>query len=146
MEFSDEDPSTPKVHLIDITGDSNPQTPTLSATNEADAYDWQHRANIIEQKLSLESDKLQREKRKTRRLQTQINEYTDALARSTQDCAQVMKHCQLASDTNMAITQELRRSKVMVETLEAVIVLLFKVDMNGEGKFAARPPGSVASI
>jgi len=76
----------------------------------------------------------------------QINEYTDALARSTQDCGQVMKHCQLATDTNIAITQELRRSKVMVETLEAVIVLLYTVNTNGQGKPAVRPPGSVASI
>ena len=56
----------------------------------------------------------------------QINEYTEALTRSTQDCSQVMNQCQLLSSTNLALSQELRKAKLMVETLEAVIMMLYK--------------------
>jgi hypothetical protein len=93
--------------------------------NVADSYDWQHRANAAEQELCIERVKLEREKRRARRFQSQISEYTEALARSVQDCSHLMNQCQLISNANLALSGELRKAKSMVETLEAVILLLY---------------------
>jgi hypothetical protein len=73
--------------------EEDPQTPTMKNINVADAYDWQHRASAAEQELAIERVKLERERRRTRRFQSQINEYIEALARSVQDCSQVMNQC-----------------------------------------------------
>lgn len=97
----------------------------MKTVNAADVYDWQHRANHAEQELAIEHSKLERERRRTRRFQSQINEYIEALARSTQDYSQVMKQCQIVSNTNVVLSKELGKAKLMVETLEAVIVLLY---------------------
>jgi hypothetical protein len=98
--------------------------------NVANTYDWQHRANAAEQELSIERVKLERERRRTRYFQSQINEYIAALARSVQDCSQVMNQCQLVSNANLALSGELRKAKFMVETLEAVIMLLYTSSRN----------------
>jgi hypothetical protein len=105
--------------------EEDPQTPTMKNINVADTYDWQHRAIAAEQELSIERVKLERERRKTRRFQLQVNEYIEALARSVQDCSQAMNQCQLVSNANLALSEELRKAKFMVETLEAVILLLY---------------------
>jgi hypothetical protein len=105
--------------------EEDPRTPTMKTINVADAYDWRHRANTAEQELCIERVKLERERRRARRFQCQINEYAEALARSVQDCSQVMNQCQLVSNANLALSQELRKAKLMVETLEAVILLLY---------------------
>ena len=101
------------------------RTPTMNHINIADACDLQHRANTAERELAIEHTKLERERRKTRRLQSQISEYIEALARSTRDCSHVMNQCQMVSNTNMALSKELGKAKLMVETLEAVILLLY---------------------
>ncbi|KAH6675989.1 hypothetical protein B0J14DRAFT_652815 [Halenospora varia] len=93
----------PVVHVVEEA----PQTPTMKIVNVADAYDWQQRAMDAEQALSIACIKLEREQRRTRRLRSQINEYIEALARSTQDCSHVMSQCQLVSNTNLALSQEL---------------------------------------
>lgn len=114
--------------------EEDPQTPTMKNINVADVYDWQHRASAAEQELSIERVKLERERRRTRRFQSQINEYIEALARSVQDCSQVMNQCQLVSNANVALSEELRKAKFMVETLEAVILLLYTASRKmGEG-------------
>jgi hypothetical protein len=105
--------------------EEDPQTPTMKNINVANSYDWQHRANAAEQELCIERVKLEREKRKTRRFQSQISEYTEALARSVQDCSHFVNQCQLISNANLALSGELRKAKFMVETLEAVILLLY---------------------
>jgi hypothetical protein len=105
--------------------EEDPQTPTMKNINVANSYDWQHRANAAEQELCIERIKLEREKRKTRRFQSQISEYTEALARSVQDCSHLVNQCQLISNANLALSGELRKAKFMVETLEAVILLLY---------------------
>ncbi|RDL36271.1 uncharacterized protein BP5553_06883 [Venustampulla echinocandica] len=119
----------PTVEIVE----EDPQTPTLKTVNAADAYDWQQRANTSEQELSVVRVKFEREKRRTRRLQSQLNEYIEALAYSTQSCEQIMKQCQLASNTSLAISEDLRRAKIMVETLEAVIVLLYTSSKDRDG-------------
>ena len=105
--------------------EEDPQTPTMKNINVADTYDWQHRANAAEQELSIERVKLERERRRTRRFQSQISEYIEALARSVQDCSHLMNQCQLVSNANLALSEELRKRTFMVETLEAVILLLY---------------------
>jgi hypothetical protein len=105
--------------------EEDPQTPTMKNINVADSYDWQHRANAAERELSIERVKLERERRRTRRSQSQINDYIEALARSVQDCSQVRNQCELVSNANLALSNELRKAKFMVETLEAVILLLY---------------------
>lgn len=72
----------PTVDMIDFV--EAPRTPTTNNINIADAYDWQHHANIAEHELSIERTKLQREKRKTHRFQAQINEYIEVLYRGLQ--------------------------------------------------------------
>jgi DNA repair exonuclease SbcCD nuclease subunit len=130
VEIVEEDPN----RSINVVEEDDPQTPTMTTINVADAYDWQQRANNAEQKLSIVDIKLQREKRRTRRLQSQINEYIEVLARSTQDCSRMMDQCQLVSNTNLAISQELQKAKLMVETLEAVIVLLYTTSKDKDGR------------
>ena len=109
------------------TGDLEeiPHTPTMHNISVADAYDLQHRANNTEQELSIERTKLAREIRRSRRLQSQVNEYVEALARCVHDCGQMRYHCQLLSNSNLALSQELQKAKLMVETLEAVIQMLY---------------------
>jgi hypothetical protein len=106
-----------------------PRTPENSYNNNinvVDVYDLQHRACKAEQELAIERHKHTREKRRTRRCQTQINEYMEALNRSTQDCMQLMNQCQVLSNSSMALSQELWKAKLMVETLEAVIMMFYK--------------------
>ncbi|KAL5325372.1 hypothetical protein ACEPPN_006497 [Leptodophora sp. 'Broadleaf-Isolate-01'] len=111
----------------------DPQTPTINAINVADAYDWQHRANAAEQKLSIAMTEVERQKRYTGRLQSQINElhsqikeYIDALGRSTRDNNHAINQCQLLLNANTHLSQELRKAKLMVETLKTVIFTLYK--------------------
>ena len=132
VEVVEEDTQTPITINVDEKND--PQTPTIRTINVADAYDWQQRANNAEQELSIVGIKLQQEKRRTRRLQSQINDYIEALARSTQDCSRVMGQCQLMSNTSLALSQELQKAKLMVETLEAVIVLLYTTSKDENGR------------
>jgi hypothetical protein len=113
----------PSIEIVD----EDPQTPTIKTVNVADAYDWQYRAYHAEQELSIERTKLEREKRRSRRFQIQIDEYIEALTRSTQDCCRMANQYQLLSNTNFAIAQELQKAKLMVETLEAVILMLYKL-------------------
>lgn len=105
--------------------EEDPQTPTMNTINVADAYDWQQRAHDFEQQLSVLGTKFERERRRSRRLQSQVNEYIEALGISTQNCSQVIQQCQLVSNTSLAISEKLRVAKLTIETLEAVIVLLY---------------------
>lgn len=110
-----------------------PQTPPAININIADAYDWQHRANVAEQELSIEHTKLQREKRRTRRLETQINEYINALTHSTQGYVQAKSQCQYLSNSNAVLCQEVGKLRLVVQTLEGVIHLLYTTEGSGTG-------------
>jgi len=126
-----------------IADEVDPQTPTMKTINVADAYDWQQRATNSEEELAIVCIKYEKERRKARRLQSQINEYIKALARSTQDCSQVMNQCQVVSNTNTALSRDLQKAKLMIETLEAVIVLLYTTpkDMDGRAGTAGQREG-----
>jgi predicted RNase H-like nuclease (RuvC/YqgF family) len=103
-----------------------PQTPLMHTVNAAHAYDLNHRATAAEVELSTIQTKLAREKRKTRRLQSQIQEYMEALAQCVEQCTLMRNHCHIMSNTNLALSQELQKGKFMVETLEAVLQMLYK--------------------
>jgi hypothetical protein len=126
-------PLQPETALtIDVVDfEEDPRTPTMHNINLADAYDWQHRAKIAEQELSIERTKLQREKRKGHQLQTQINEYIEALTRSTQDYSQARSQCQFLSNTNLVLSREVGKLRLVVQTLEGVIHLLYTIDSSG---------------
>jgi superoxide dismutase len=103
----------------------------MKEINVAEAYDWHHRAYIAEHELSIERTKLEREKRKSRRLQTQINEYIEALSCSTQRHSQTRNQCQFLSISNSVLSQEVAKLRLVVQTLEGVIHLLYTFDGSG---------------
>ena len=51
-----------------------------------------------------------------------------------QNCSQVMNQCQLVSNTNLALSKELGKAKLMVETLEAIILLLYTSHSGKDGR------------
>ena len=128
--------------------EERPRTPENAydkKINVADVCDLQHRANNAERELAIERTKLEREKRRSRRLQSQINEYIEALARSTQDYSQAMNHCQMVSNTNLALSKELGKAKLMVETLEGVILLLH-TSRPGKDGYTGTPQSTVEAV
>lgn len=126
--------------------DELPRTPENSYhINIADVHDLQHRVHKAEQELAIERTKLARERRRTRRCQMQINEYIEALTRSTKDCSQVMNQCQLLSNSNIGLSQELRKAKLMVETLEAVIMMFYKSSPGGKTSTGTSGPNENAA-
>lgn len=120
------------------------QTPTMRSMTIADAHDLQHRANNAEKELSIQRTKLAHEKRRTRQFETQVNEYTEALTRCVQDCTLMRTHCQILSNSNLALSGELQKAKLMVETLEAVIQMLYTTDRCGSA--SAAPYGGTVPI
>ena len=110
----------------------------MSSVDIVDAHDWKQHAIAIEKSLSTERGKTKRAEKMLRKLrnerdllrrqvdmlQCQNDEYSAALGRSTQDCSRVITQCRGLSETNLALGQELQKAKVMVETLEAVIMML----------------------
>jgi predicted metal-dependent RNase len=107
--------------------DEKPQTPKADSINVANLYDWQQRAYQAEQELQSARTKLERERRRSVRSQCQTGEYVEALARSSQDYAHVMEQCRALSSTNLGLAQELGKAKIMVETLEAVLMMLWGI-------------------
>jgi len=105
-----------------------PQTPPISNINVAEAYDWQHRANSAEHELAVKESKLEREKRKGRRLQGQIKEYIEALARTTQSYSEMRNQCQFLANSNLVLSHEVEKLRLVVQTLEGVIHLLYSVE------------------
>jgi hypothetical protein len=79
----------------------------------------------VRKKLSTETIKYSNEQRRNRRLESQVNDYVDALQRSTADSIQVGNQYQMLCTVNIALSQELAKAKLIVETLEAVILLLY---------------------
>jgi hypothetical protein len=112
----------------------DPQTPTMQTFDTAETHDWQHRASIAEHEVSINAMKLTRERRKTRGFQIQIKEYMEALAHSTQECTRITSQYHLALNTNFALSRDLHKAKVMIETLEAVIVLLHTTSKQSDGR------------
>lgn len=119
----------PTIDIVDF--EEAPQTPIMNNINVADAYDWRWHANKVEQELSVERTKLEREKRKSRRQQIQINEYVEALARSAQDYSHARNQCQFLSNTNSVLSNEVGKLRLVVQTLEGVIHMLYTIDSSG---------------
>jgi chromosome segregation ATPase len=86
--------------------------------------DWEARAGNAELELANQRRRLNRAWKENRRLQQQVEEYCDALGRSTQDCTQLMSQCQQLSNANVGLTRENEKARYMVETLEAVLMML----------------------
>jgi myosin heavy subunit len=89
--------------------------------------DWQQhakRASDAEHELANQRRQLNRVWKENRRLRQQVEEYCDALNRSTRDYTQLMGQCQQLSNTNIGLARENEKAKFMVETLEAVILML----------------------
>ena len=86
--------------------------------------DWQQRAGNAEHELATQRRRLNRAWKENRRLQQQVEEYCEALGRSTRDCTQLMSQCQQLSNANLGLTRENEKTKFMVETLEAVLMML----------------------
>lgn len=93
--------------------------------NIAEAYDLQDRVTEAEKELSIVRNKLKEETRKSRRHEQQKFEYMDAHARALQDCNMLSHHFQLVSGSHLALSKEFEKAKLMVETLEAVIRMLY---------------------
>jgi ABC-type phosphate transport system auxiliary subunit len=84
--------------------------------------------------LSIKYIKLVRETRKNRQLQLQIDKYSEALNRSVYNYSLIRHHFQLISNSNLALSQELQKAKVIVKTLEAVIQMLYISSLNKFGR------------
>jgi chromosome segregation ATPase len=111
----------------------------MSSVDIVDAHDWKQHAIAIEKSLSTERGKTKRAEKMLRKLRTerdllrkkvdmlqcQIEEYSVALGSSTQDCSRLINQCRGLSETNLALAKDIQKSKSMVETLEAVIMMLF---------------------
>jgi chromosome segregation ATPase len=89
--------------------------------------DWQQRAkraSDAEHELANQRRQLNRVWKENRRLRQQVEEYCEALGRSTRDCTQLMSQCQQLSNANIGLARENEKAKFMVETLETVILML----------------------
>jgi hypothetical protein len=72
----------------------------------------------------VEHEKLKRANQRAERLRHQAQEAAQAFESQAQDYTRVVNQCQHLSNTNLALTQELEKRKLIVETLEAVIMML----------------------
>ncbi|KFY32431.1 hypothetical protein V493_00207 [Pseudogymnoascus sp. VKM F-4281 (FW-2241)] len=100
------------------TIDDGMRTPTMRSINVADAYDWKHLAATSEQELSIAQAELERERRKNRRLESQLSQSAVGWADSN-------RQCQALLNSNYVLSHELQRLRFTIEALEAVIQKLF---------------------
>ena len=117
------------VPMLLLTRAKPDQTPTTDADkNSVDIIvtpNWKIRALDSEHKLSIERKKSERAERMVRKLRGQIDEYCEALNCSTQDHRRMISQYQALSNANLGLCQELQKAKVMVETLEAVLMMFY---------------------
>lgn len=97
------------------------QIPAVPEIDITEVNDLRRRATEAERQLAAEGTKLAREKRKNRRLGTHVNEYVSALSQATQDLVQLNNQCHFLSTSNTVLFEEVRRLKLVVQTLEAVL-------------------------
>ena len=102
----------------DTTMDDGMRTPTMSGINVADAYDWKHLASTSERELLTAEAELERERRKNRRLESQLSQSAVGWADSN-------RQCQALLNSNYVLSHELQRLRFTIEALEAVIQKLF---------------------
>ncbi|KFY95374.1 hypothetical protein V498_03387 [Pseudogymnoascus sp. VKM F-4517 (FW-2822)] len=94
------------------------RTPKMKNINVADAYDWKHLAATSEKEVLIAQAGLERERRKNRRLESQLGQSAVGWADSNQ-------HCQALLNSNFVLSQEIQRLRFTNEALEAVIQKLF---------------------
>ncbi|KFY94691.1 hypothetical protein V498_03760 [Pseudogymnoascus sp. VKM F-4517 (FW-2822)] len=111
----------------DTTMDDSMRTPTMRSINVADAYDWKHLADVSEQELSIAQVELERERRKNRRLESQLSQSAAGWVDSN-------RHYQALLNSTYMLSQELQRSRFTVEALEAVIQKLFSSRVREDDK------------
>ncbi|KFY31467.1 hypothetical protein V494_07955 [Pseudogymnoascus sp. VKM F-4513 (FW-928)] len=104
--------------MDDTAMDDAMRTPTMRRINVADAYDWKHLAVTSEKEVLIAQAGLERERRKNRRLESQLGQSAVGWADSNQ-------HCQALLNSNYVLSQELQRLRFTNEALEAVIQKLF---------------------
>lgn len=111
--------------------------------------DWQQRAGNAEHELASQRRRLNRAWKEIRQLRQQVEEYCEALGRSTADCTLLMSQCQQLSNANLGLTRENEKTKSMVETLEAVLMMLHaprKEAMQAPYQSSDVRPGSGAGV
>ena len=121
--------------MEDTMMDDGMRTPTMRSINVAEAFDWQHRANFAEKELLIERSKLASEKRKNWKLRSQVSSSVDGWTTSNQ-------HCQALVNSNYSASQEIRRLKCIIETLEDAIQKLFTASQVRDNN-ASMSPGYV---
>jgi hypothetical protein len=102
---------------------------------------WKQRAVDAEQKLSVEHKKNVRAYALVRKLRGQLDEYCEALGRSTEDCGRALDQCRTLADTNLRLGREFQRAKLMVETLESVL-MMFYTHPSTKTRLMGRDPSS----
>ena len=101
-----------------------PQTPITRNINAAEAFDLRQTVEVLKQELFDERCKLRLEKRKNKQLQFRVYQYAAACMRSVEDNNLMIYHCQVLSNQNIALSHEFEKSKLIVQTLEAVFQTL----------------------
>ncbi|CZT08609.1 uncharacterized protein RAG0_13607 [Rhynchosporium agropyri] len=106
---------------IDIVDFEEPRTPTMTALNVAELHDWQSRTKDTESELHTERKRLYQERKRTRRLQNEVNTYHNSLIISKRVSDEAIAQCQSLLHTNALLAQEVQKQKAAVETLETLI-------------------------
>ena len=101
-----------------------PQTPTQRKINAAEAFDLRETVKGLKQELYDERCKLLQAKRENKQLQLRVYQYAAACMRSVEDNNLMIYHCQVLSNQNIALSHEFEKSKLIVQTLEAVFQTL----------------------
>jgi hypothetical protein len=105
----------------ECTAITAPQTPPPCNINAAEVFDLRQAVRTLKQELFDERCKLLQEKKTNRQLQSRVYQYAAACVRSIEDNNQMIYHCQVLSNQNIALSNEYEKSKLIVQTLEAVI-------------------------
>lgn len=101
-----------------------PQTPLPTNFNAAEIFDLRQTVRALKQDLFNERCRLLNEKQKNKKLEFRLYQYAAACVRNVEDNSQMIYHCQVLSSQNIALSNEYEKSKLIVQTLEAVIQTL----------------------
>ena len=114
--------------------------------NIANTFDIEYRVKQVDRELSTARARLTREIRKNRQLQQQSSDYIEALTRAVQDNSVIRYHFELLSGSHFTLSQEVQKAKVMVETLEAVIEMLYLSSAKVSNRPESKPHGEHSMV
>jgi hypothetical protein len=117
-----------------------PQTLLPCYINATEVFDLQQAVRTLKQELFDEHCKLLQEKKTNRQLQSWVYQYTVACIQSIEDNNQMIYHCQVLSNQNITLSNEYEKSKLIVQTLEAVIQTVL-LPSNGYAYYPGRGGG-----